>query len=182
MRRRNTSYGIVPEARVSSFQLLEKYLALYGCVMLPKPAFNIRNSEDFLLWAGRCGKRTCPRWWKVRILRWRVLRRRTFYEHLSRPVCHFCKPWHGFNGNSSRELRSAKRTPPPPPPPPPFYFSLPVEGENISPLPVIQINVISHPESRFRVDLFSTDFTIWPSKLDISFGVLVYFCRESHFA
>lgn len=97
--------------------------------------------------------------------RWRVLRRRTFYERLSRPVCQFCKPWHGFNGNSSRELRSAKRAPPPAP------LSRPVEEESISSLPVIQINVISrlysHPESRFHMSIYfqRTFFTVLFLKL-----------------
>lgn len=113
MKCRNTSCGVVPEAHTSSFQLLEKCLALYGRVMLPKPAFNI--CEDSWLCCEQEDVESVPaRWWKVSrsILRWRVSWRKAFYERPSRPVCQFCKPWHGFNGNSSWELRSAKSFPP----------------------------------------------------------------------
>jgi len=105
--------GVVSKAHAPYFQLLEKCLALYDHVMLPKPAFNIRSSEDSLVSrAGRCGKHTCPRWWKVSR---RILRNggescgEERFTSVHPVACQFCKLWHGFNGNSSPKLRSAKR-------------------------------------------------------------------------
>lgn len=148
------------EAHVSSFQLLEKCLALYGRVMLPKPAFNIRNSGGLLsavLWAGRCGKRIYPRWWKVS---WRILwnggescGEERFTSVCPGPSVSFASPDTGLTGILRESYDPRKELPSSLTP-----LSRLVGEESISSLPVIQINVISrlysHPESRFHMSIY----------------------------